>query len=82
MLPARHLEPFTLVFHGLITGAWLIMWLSSQLASDSFRVSCRWINCEADSSDSVLDIQQVVFDVCRVSSVWCPRNKQDNSEQV
>ena len=40
----------------------LIMQLSSHIGSDSFRVSFRWINHKADSSDSVLDIQRVIFD--------------------
>ena len=43
----------------------LIMQLSSHLTSDSFRASCRLINHEADSSDSVLDIQRVIFDECQ-----------------
>ena len=30
-------------------------------------MSCRWINHEADSSDSVLDIQRVIVDKCRGS---------------
>ena len=47
-----------------VTGVQLIMQLSSQLSSDSFRANCRWINHEADSSNSVLNIQQVVFDEC------------------
>ena len=58
MLPARYLAPITLLFH-----CWrlmrLIMRLSSILASDSFQASCRWINHEANSSDSILDIHRV-----------------------
>ena len=57
MLPARYLEPITLVFHCLRLDYWCAR-LSSHLASDSFRASCqasyRWINREADSSDKYL----------------------------
>ena len=58
------------------------MQLLSNLTSDSFRASCRWINHEADSSDSVLNIQQVIFDECRGSSGWSSRSERDNSERV
>ena len=42
------------------------MRLSSHLVSDSFRASCRWINCEADSSDSD-----------RIYSEWSLRSVED-----
>ena len=50
--------------------------------SDSFLVSCRWRNHKADLSDSVLDIQRVIFDECQGLSGWCSRNEQYNSERV
>ena len=56
LLRADYID-FSLFEVRYVTGVWLIMHLSSHLASDSFRASCRWINHKADSSDSVLDIQ-------------------------
>ena len=60
MLPTRYLELITLFFYCLRLDNWRAVdyaVISSHLASDNFRVSCRWINHKADSSDAVLDIQ-------------------------
>ena len=49
---------------------------------DSFRVSCWWTINEDDLSDSVLDIQRVVFKEFWILSGLCSREEQDHNEQV
>ena len=55
-------------------------WIIFERVCNKFRVSSQWIIHEDDSSDSVLDIQQVVFEEFRGLSGLCSRDERDHSK--